>query len=348
MITKILTLDENNIDMEKVSQAADFIKSGELVAFPTETVYGLGANGLDGDACRKIFKAKGRPSDNPLILHISNTHMLYNLINDISEDAKKLVNECWPGPLTIIFNKSNLIPDEVSAGLDTVAVRFPENKIALSFIEEANTPIAAPSANISGRPSPTNAGDVFFDMDGKIPLILDGGSCDIGIESTVIDMSTDTPTILRPGYFTLEYLKEILPNVKLDDALVSEGITPKSPGQKYTHYAPKASMKVYVGEGAATYIKDEAYKLKSEGKKVGILAFEEDIKDFKDFYTISLGDKSDLSYMSHIFYSSLREMDKADVDIILANGVSDYKLGKSIMNRMKKSASGNIYYIKEQ
>ena len=314
-----------------------------MVAFPTETVYGLGANGLDELACQKIYEAKGRPSDNPLILHISNIDMLYNLVDEVSEPSKKLINSCWPGPLTIIFKKSKIIPDIVSAGLDTVAIRFPSHPIAKSLIESANVPIAAPSANISGRPSPTNANDVFFDMEGKIPLILDGGSSDIGIESTVIDLSEEIPTILRPGYFTIEMISKILPTVRFDDALIKEGITPKSPGQKYTHYSPKALMKVYVGEGALDKLLSEAFLLKTQGKKVGILAFEGDLEKLSGYYSISLGKKDDLSYMSHIFYSALRKMDKENIDIILAIGVSDNNLGKSIMNRMRKSASGNVY-----
>lgn len=348
MNTTIFTLDENNIDKNIIKKASSCIRNGDLVAFPTETVYGLGANGLDSKACNKIFKAKGRPSDNPLILHISNIQMLYNLVTDVSYDASKLIEKFWPGPLTIIFNKSNIIPHEVSAGLDTVAIRFPKNKIAKALIENANTPIAAPSANISGRPSPTNANDVYFDMKGKIPIILDGGDSNIGIESTVIDMSTSEPIILRPGFFTLEDIKEILPNVKLDDALVNEDVTPKSPGQKYTHYAPNAKMKAYVGKNATDKMLDQAIKLKEEGLKVGILAFEDEIDLFKDFYSINMGSKNDLSFMSHIFYSSLRQMDKEGVDVILAHGVSENNLGKSIMNRMRKSASGNVYYIKEQ
>ena len=348
MNTKIFTLDENNIDEDIIKRAGSYIKSGDLVAFPTETVYGLGANGLDGEACNKIFKAKGRPSDNPLILHISNTKMLYNLVADVCFETKKLMDVCWPGPLTIIFKKSDIIPKEVSAGLDTVAIRFPKNKIAQRLIEESNTPIAAPSANISGRPSPTNANDVLFDMSGKIPLILDGGSSNIGIESTVIDMSNDIPVILRPGYFTLEDIKKILPDVRLDDALVRDDITPKSPGQKYTHYAPDAKMEVYVGDDASTFMLNKAKRLKECGKKVGILSFEEDLSKFNDYYTISMGSKTNLEYMSHIFYSSLRKMDKKQIDVIIANGVGESDLGKSIMNRMRKSASGNVYYIKEQ
>ena len=345
MITKISKFDSKNIDENIIKKASDLIKNGELVAFPTETVYGLGADGLKENACKKIFEAKGRPSDNPLILHISNISMLYNLVENVDPKSKKLIDKCWPGPLTIIFKKSKIIPNIITAGLDTVAIRFPSNKIAQSLIEASNTPIAAPSANISGRPSPTRADDVYNDMNGKINLILDGGESDIGIESTVIDMSEDIPTILRPGFFTFEFIKEILSDVKLDDSLVDNSKIPKSPGQKYKHYAPKAKMEVYVGERSEEAIKSKALELKEKGLKVGVLVFDQYIDDFKDYFSINIGNKDDLSYMSHVLFTSLRLMDMEDVDIILAQGVEEINLGKSIMNRMKKSASGNVIYL---
>ena len=344
METEVLKVDRNNIDPKIIKKAANLLKEGELVAIPTETVYGLGANGLDDKACRSIFKTKNRPADNPLILHISNIDMLYNLVEEVSTEAKKLFS-LWPGPLTMIFKKSKLIPNTVTAGGDTVAIRFPVDEIARSIIEEAKVPVAAPSANISGRPSPTNAKDCYFDLSGKIPLIIDGGDCKIGIESTVVDLSEDRPTILRPGYYTLEMLREILPDVRLDDALIDDNKIPKSPGQKYKHYAPKARMQVYVGDRASDLIYKKARSYRSQGLKVGILVFEEDIDRFDAFTSISFGSKKDLSEMSHILFSALREMDKLKVDLILAEGVMDNNLGKSIMNRMKKSAAGNIEYL---
>lgn len=344
MKTKLLKLTKENIDTSIINEAADLINDGQLVAFPTETVYGLGANGLDPDACKHIFEIKNRPADNPLILHISNLEMLEQLVQKVDENAKKLI-KLWPGPLTIIFKKSAIIPDVVTAGGDTVAIRFPKNEIARALIEKANTPIAAPSANISGRPSPTNAEDTFFDLNGKIPLIINGGSSDIGIESTVIDLTSKYPTILRPGFYTFEMLDKILDNLKLDDALVDDSKIPKSPGQKYKHYAPNAKMKVFIGKKAPTVIKEKADYYKNRGNKVGILVFENNIKLFNDYETISLGDFNDLSYMSHVLFSSLRKMDKLGVDIILAQGVMDNDLGKSIMNRMRKSASGDIEYV---
>ena len=345
MITKISKLDSKNIDENIIKKASDLIKNGELVAFPTETVYGLGADGLNENACKKIFEAKGRPSDNPLILHISNISMLYNLVENIDPKSKKLIDKCWPGPLTIIFKKSKIIPNIITAGLDTVAIRFPSNKIAQSLIETSNTPIAAPSANISGKPSPTRADDVYNDMNGKIKLILDGGESDIGIESTVIDMSEDIPTILRPGFYTFEFIKEILSDVRLDDSLVDNSKIPKSPGQKYKHYAPKAKMEVYLGEKSEEAIKTKALELEEKGLKVGVLVFDQYIDDFKDYFSINIGNKNDLSYMSHVLFTSLRLMDMENVDVILAQGVEEINLGKSIMNRMKKSASGNVIYL---
>ena len=344
MKTEILKIDRENINKAYIKKAADLIKEGALVAFPTETVYGLGADGLNNEACKKIFKAKGRPADNPLILHISHISMLDNLVEEISESHRKLF-DLWPGPMTLIFKKSRLIPEAVTAGGDTVAIRFPSDEIARALISEANTPIAAPSANISGRPSPTKADDVYQDMDGIIPLIIDGGESNIGIESTVIDLSGEKPTILRPGYYTYEFLKEILPDMRLDDSLVDSTKIPKSPGQKYKHYAPKANLRVFIGENVPDYLLKLAEECKSQGKKVGILAFEEDKDKFASYPYISLGSRRDLSTMSHVLFSSLRQMDRLEVDIILAEGVRENHLGKSIMNRMKKAAANDVNYI---
>lgn len=344
MKTEILKIDRKNINKAYIKKAADLIKEGALVAFPTETVYGLGADGLNNEACKKIFKAKGRPADNPLILHISHISMLDNLVEEISESHRKLF-DLWPGPMTLIFKKSRLIPEAVTAGGNTVAIRFPSDEIARALISEANTPIAAPSANISGRPSPTKADDVYQDMDGIIPLIIDGGESNIGIESTVIDLSGESPTILRPGYYTYEFLKEILPDMRLDDSLVDSTKIPKSPGQKYKHYAPKAKLRVFIGENVPDYLLNLAEECKSQGKKVGILAFEEDKGKFASYPYISLGSRRDLSTMSHVLFSSLRQMDRLEVDIILAEGVRENHLGKSIMNRMKKAAANDVNYI---
>lgn len=345
MKTKILKIDRENINYSYLKEAGDLIKKGELVAFPTETVYGLGADGLNEKASSKIFKAKNRPEDNPLILHISENKELDNLVESVDERTKFLISNLWPGPLTVILKKSSKIPDIITGGGETVAVRRPKDKLARLFIKECNTPIAAPSANISGRPSPTNANDVYFDMNGRIPLILDGGESDIGIESTVIDMSLDKPCILRPGFYTYEYIKKFIPEVTLDDSLVDDTKIPRSPGQKYKHYAPKAKMIVYVGDKSAEKIKEVAKKESDKGEKVGILVFNDYIDEFSNYYTLSLGNKNRLIEMSHVLFQALRDLDRNSCDIILAQGVDDKGLGKSIMNRMKKSASGNVNYL---
>ena len=344
MKTKILKIDRKNINNAFIKKAASLINNGKLVAFPTETVYGLGADGLNDKASKKIFKAKKRPADNPLILHISDFGMVEDLVEEVNEDHKKLF-DLWPGPMTLIFKKSKLIPDTVTAGGGTVAIRFPADDVARSLIAEAKTPIAAPSANLSGRPSPTKASDVYQDMEGTIPLILDGGEAKIGIESTVIDLSEETPIILRPGFYTYEDLSKILPDIKLDDSLIDSTKTPKSPGQKYKHYAPKAKLRVFIGEKVADHLLDLAGTYEKEGMKVGILAFEDDKSKFKNYPFISLGLRDDLSKMSHVLFSSLREMDRLGIDIILAEGVRENHLGKSIMNRMKKAAAYDVNYI---
>lgn len=346
MNTKIFKIEEENIDQDMINEASSIIKDGNLVAFPTETVYGLGADGLNENACKKIYDAKGRPSDNPLILHISSLDMLYNLVEEVSDQVKKLIDKFWPGPLTIIFKKSNIIPGIITAGLDTVAIRMPKNKIARALIDNTNTPIAAPSANKSGRPSPTKASHVVNDLKGIIPLIIDGGSSIIGIESTVIDMSSDKPTILRPGYFTYEDIKDVLGDVVMDEALVDNQKIPKSPGQKYEHYSPKADMEVYVGEDADLYMVDTLYDRK-DFTKIGIITFDDSLDLFEGYKTLSFGPRDDLNSMSHNLFDHLRHMDELGVDLIIAEGVKEEGLGKSIMNRMRKSAAGNVFDIKE-
>ncbi len=345
MKTKIYKIDRENIDLNKLKEASELIKKDELVAMPTETVYGLAANGLSDLACKKIFKAKNRPNDNPLILHIASIDKIDTLAKDISDRARVIMDKLWPGPMTLIFKKSDIIPSTVTAGGDTVAIRMPEDIIARKFISLCDLPIAAPSANISGRPSPTNAKDVLFDMDGKISAIIDGGSSKIGIESTVIDMSEKTPVILRPGFYTYEFLKTYLDDIKLDDSLVDSSKIPKSPGQKYRHYAPKAKMQVYVGKNAYETIKKVAQEKKKEGYKVGILEFDDVLDQFDEFDNLSLGDRNDLIQMSHNLFTSIRLLDKKNCDIILAEGVEEANLGKSIMNRMKKSASGLVFNV---
>ena len=259
----------NSIKDEVLTKAADFIKKGGLVAFPTETVYGLGGDGLNSEAASKIYKAKGRPSDNPLILHINDQKMLHKIVNDVNSMAKKIMTAFCPGPITLILPKSDIVPSSVTGGLNTVAVRMPDNDIARELIRLSNTPIAAPSANISGRPSPTTAQAVYNDLHDRIDMILDGGACHFGVESTIVDCTEDVPIILRPGAITKEMLEELFPVVKIDRAIVGDNVVPKAPGMKYKHYAPKANMILFEGSSAkmADAIASKMADYEREGKK---------------------------------------------------------------------------------
>ena len=343
--TKIIKIDEDN--MGELKKGAEIIKGGNLVAFPTETVYGLGANGLDNKAVKKIFEAKGRPQDNPLILHISHIEEVKPLVDFISQDVEKLMEAFWPGPLTIILKRSNLVPDIITGGLDTVAIRMPNNPIALKLIELCQLPVAAPSANTSGKPSPTQASHVSQDLYGKVDLIIDGGNTGIGVESTVLDMSRDIPTILRPGGITLEDLRIYLPNVEEDLSIVKEDEIPLSPGQKYRHYAPNAEMMVFNGEvdNIIREINTLAKKFSKEGKKVGIMATDESKNKYEIGTIISVGTRMDKSTIAHNLFNTIRLFDKENVDIILAEGVENIGIGTAIMNRLKKAASGRVIEV---
>ena len=344
METKIIKIDENKIDTSLIDEAANIIKSGGIVAFPTETVYGLGANGLDEEAVKNIYKAKGRPSDNPLILHISEIDQLDPLVEEIPELAYACMERFWPGPLTIIFKKSAAIPNIITAGLDTVAIRMPDHKIASELISKAKVPIAAPSANLSGKPSPTKGSHVVEDMMGKIEMIIDGGNTGVGLESTVLDLSTEIPTILRPGGITFEDLTNVIHNVVQDGSITNKEEIPKSPGQKYRHYAPNAEMILYTGdlEKIVKKINSDAKYLIDEGKNVGIMATEET----KDNYTLGQvfvsGSREKRETIAHNLFDVLRSFDEANVDIILAEGISLDNIGMAIMNRMVKAASGKV------
>lgn len=352
MKTEILLLEEDKIDRDIMKKASNLIKAGELVAFPTETVYGLGADGLNTEAVSKIFKAKGRPSDNPLILHIADPEQLEDLVEEVPEAGRKCIEKFWPGALTLIFKKSRIVPDIISAGLDTVAIRMPDNKIALELIKESNRPIAAPSANTSGKPSPTKAEHVKLDMDGKIPMIIDGGSTGIGLESTVLDLTESIPMVLRPGGVTVEELRELLGNVETDSSIteVDSDLIPKSPGQKYKHYAPKAEMFIYDGEIEKIIhsIREETKIHFENGKKVGIMCTDQTKEFYKQGISISMGNRDDKSSIGHNLFNTIRRLDELDVDIILAESVSMEDMGIAIMNRMLKAADGKIIRVKEE
>ena len=334
-------LDENNPDTKAIDEGAAIIRRGGTVIFPTETVYGLGANALLEESVNRIFDAKGRPSDNPLIVHISNYDMLLYCIGEpLSEKAKKLIAIFWPGPLTIIFKKSKYISDIVTAGLKTVAIRMPDNKIALQLIERSMVPIAAPSANISGKPSPTAAEHVILDMDGKVDMILLSQDTKVGVESTVIDISGEIPIILRPGGITKEELEKILGKVEVDIEITEDDIAPKSPGMKYAHYAPKAQMVIVKGEEAWNKIMELVDHDIKAGLKVGILAMENNKERYKNFTVISIG--KDNKEAAHNFFKALREFDSLEVDKIYAEALKEEYLGLAVMNRMKKAAAFNI------
>lgn len=347
MQTTVRKISVENIDMEVIKEAAEILRSGNMVAFPTETVYGLGANALDEDASRKIYEAKGRPSDNPLIVHVSNENQVKKLVKNIPENAKKLMAAFWPGPLTLVFNKSDLVPYGTTGNLDTVAVRMPNHKIALELIEYSDVVIAAPSANTSGRPSPTTAKHVMDDLSGRISMIIDGGSVGIGIESTIVDVTEDIPMILRPGYISKKMLEDIVGKVEIDKAILgpmTEDAKPKAPGMKYRHYAPKADFKMVRGEQSkvADYINVEAEQLIEKGFKVGIIASDETVNNYKCGDIVSIGSREDEITISRNLYRVLRDFDDKKIDYILGETFENDELGQAIMNRLMKAAGYNV------
>lgn len=346
MKTKIRKIDENNIDKKSIEEAVDIIKGGGTVVFPTETVYGLGANGLDSQAVEKIFLAKGRPSDNPLILHVHSISQVENLVLETPEIARLCMEEFWPGALTLIFKKSSKVPDIITGGLDTVAIRMPNNNIALELIKGVNIPIAAPSANLSGRPSPTSAKHVIEDLVGRVDMIIDGGSTGIGIESTVLDLSENIPRILRPGSVTREDLEKIIPNIEVEVSIIDEEekTRPKSPGQKYKHYAPRAEMFLFTGdlENIIETIKKKAGEYEKKEKKTGIMCTDETKKHYEGFLALSLGSREKPETIGQNLFKALRLLDEENVDIILAEAIESSNIGLAIMNRMIKASSGKI------
>lgn len=350
MNTKILEISIENPQKDKLEQAGKILREGGLVAFPTETVYGLGANALDENAVNKIFIAKGRPSDNPLIVHVSDMKQVEKLTKFIPQKAKKVMDAFWPGPVTIILEKSEIVPKCTTAGLETVAIRMPSHKIALELIKESSVPIAAPSANTSGKPSPTTFKHVKEDMIGKIEAIVDGGRAGIGLESTVIDMTSDVPTILRPGGVTKEDLLELFDEVKMDPALHDANAIPKSPGQKYKHYSPKADVYLVDGDedDIAKKILKMYKKITLEGKKVGIMSTKQTLPFYEDMLTINVGDRNEPETIAGNLFRTLREFDELNVDIILAESIEKDGIGAAIMNRLNKSAGGKIITAREE
>jgi L-threonylcarbamoyladenylate synthase len=332
MKTQLIKVTSKN-KREVILKATELIKKGEIVAFPTETVYGLGANAFDSNAVMKIFAAKGRPADNPLIVHISNLDQLKEVVEFVPKKAQILIKKYWPGPLTIVMKKSSKIPLSVTAGLDTVAVRMPSNKIALELIKRSNCPIAAPSANSSTKPSPTKAQHVMDDLNGKVPLILDGGKSKVGLESTVIGISEKRAVLFRPGKVTLEELTKLIGKIDLPSKQTGEkNKVPSSPGMKYKHYAPKAELILIESKPNLDFSK-KVFELSDE-KKIGVISFKKKVGIGKEFYS-----NNDLEVYAKSLFSKLREFDAQGVELIIVEGVTDSGMGSAIMNRLRKAAS---------
>lgn len=347
MLTRVLKTDKHRPSRKVLEEAVAVLKSGGLVAFPTETVYGLGADAFNENAVLRIFKAKKRPPDNPVIVHISNMDMLSEVSPNIPQRAERLVRELWPGPLTIVIPRSQKIPPVVSAGLETVAVRMPAHNVALDLIECLGSPIAAPSANLSGRPSPTNARDVYEDLGGSIDMIIDAGETFIGVESTVVRVTESRSVVLRPGPVPLEVLRKYLGEVELHPSILSgdfKGI-PASPGMKYRHYAPKADMVVVEGnyDGVVLKMAEMIEEYSKSGLKVGCLVSEETARRLPGGVMIEvLAPRARLDLVARRIYSALRSLDRMNPDIIIAEGFPENGIGMAIQNRLRKAAGYRI------
>ncbi len=339
-----------DLENGKIFQAAaEILKQGGLVAFPTETVYGLGGDALKADAAGKIYNAKGRPSDNPLIVHIAETDSVYQLAADVPEQAKKLMEAFWPGPLTIIFKKKEIVPDTTTGGLDTVAVRMPSHPVALKLIKDSGVYIAAPSANLSGRPSPTTAAHVMQDMQGRIDMILDGGAVGIGIESTIVDVTGDRPTILRPGFISAQMIKDILGDVIIDPAIacMDKNLRPKAPGMKYTHYAPKGQLTIVEGsrEKVAGEIERLVAEKKNAGYKTAVLADTDNVGLYSCENVFDAGSKKNEITVSAGLYAILRSCDDIGADYIYSESFEECDMGYAIMNRLIKASGHRVIHV---
>ena len=349
METKVAIIKDINKDIKFIEEAGDIIRDGGTVAFPTETVYGLGANALDEEAVKKIFIAKGRPQDNPLIVHVCSKN-ISELVKEVPEVAQRMIDKFWPGPLTIILEKNDIIPNMTSANLNTVGIRMPSSEIALKLIELSKRPIAAPSANISGRPSPTEVERCIEDLNGKVDYIIGGESSDIGVESTIIDCTVNPPLVLRPGGITLEMLKEIDSNIEIDSALKSkptENFKPKAPGMKYRHYAPKAHLKIIKGKNEKTIeiINEILENYIEKGNDVAILTTDENLNKFNSGKVISLGSENNLNEIAKNLFETLRKCDDLGVQHILCQGFEVKGVGLAIMNRLNKAAGYDILEV---
>lgn len=349
MKTRIEKITDCQLDEEKIQAAGDIIREGGLVAFPTETVYGLGADALNASASRKIYEAKGRPSDNPLIVHIAEFSDLEKIAAEVPKEARMLSDAFWPGPLTMIVRKNDKVPYETTGGMDTVAVRMPNHPVALALIRAGGGYIAAPSANTSGRPSPTLAEHVAEDMAGRIPMILDGGLVGIGIESTIVDLTEDVPMILRPGYITQSMLQEVIGEVRMDPGIIASDSAkkPKAPGMKYKHYAPKADMILVDGEEGRVVAKinELAATAVAQGKRVGIICTDETRPKYHAGTVISIGARDDEDAIAQHLYKILRDFDDTETELIYSESFATPRIGQAIMNRLLKAAGHQVISV---
>ena len=349
METKVFVARDNYINDEELKEASAVIRSGGLVAFPTETVYGLGGDATNPEASRKIYAAKGRPSDNPLIVHIADFSQLRNIVAEVPQEAEKLAEVFWPGPLTMILRKNDVIPYETTGGLDTVAIRMPSHPVARAFLQDSGCMIAAPSANTSGRPSPTTAQHVWEDLHGKIEILLDGGPVGIGIESTIVDLSEERPMILRPGFITQEMLSAVLGDVGMDPGLASENSKqpPKAPGIRYRHYAPKADLTLVEGtmEEVISRINALTREAQAMGKSVGVLATEENKDRYVADHVIVIGQRQDEAEIARHLFDVLRQFDDLQVDLIYSESFAAAGVGQAIMNRLLKAAGHKRIFV---
>jgi L-threonylcarbamoyladenylate synthase len=346
METKLLNDSAADIEV-----AAEILKSGGLVAFPTETVYGLGGDALMPEASKKIYAAKGRPSDNPLIVHIAEVDSVYDLAEEVPEKAKLLMEAFWPGPLTIILNKKESVPKETTGGLNTVAIRMPSHPAAMELIKKSGVYIAAPSANTSGRPSPTMAEHVVDDLSGRIEAIIDGGPVGIGIESTIVDLTGEIPTILRPGYITKRMLEGIVGEVEIDKAIIEPdpNLRPKAPGMKYTHYAPAGILTIVEDAESPDKVTENVIKeinrLAAEKEKVAVLTTADNANLYTAVNKVLLGEEGNGKTVATRLYSALRECDKLGVEYIYSESFDRDELGGAIMNRLLKAAGHRVVRV---
>ncbi|MDR7239342.1 L-threonylcarbamoyladenylate synthase [Neobacillus drentensis] len=344
MNTKVWKVDKYVDNLEnnpQVVDAANFLRDNEVVALPTETVYGLGGNATSDVAVAKIFAAKGRPSDNPLIIHIAEKKQLSTFVAEVPDKAEVLMEAFWPGPLTIIFKKKEgVLAESATAGLETVAVRMPDHPVALALLKSCGLPIAAPSANSSGKPSPTNAQHVLDDLNGKIAGVIDGGATGIGVESTVIDCTEAIPVILRPGGVTKEQLKAVIGEVRVDAALTDEAARPKAPGMKYQHYAPNAPL--FMVSGTTQFLQSLVEEKRTAGLRVGVLTTEEQVDVLEADVVLACGKRAELETVATALYDTLRKFNLEQVDIIFSEVFPNEGVGNAIMNRLQKAAGNKL------